>query len=187
MCVIHTLHVHINHHPFHTCAYCTFSVFPVLLDFHIVAENLHDSSKERRKGSNLTRGPLRSCRRPLCRRCHRLEEVGYGGRLPWRMWFGIVKNVISKRGWANPHNKFGCPINPYCYENLLKTGDWTSSDLLRHWPCAQEVKALRENTAASTTRFLYEYIWCRYGCPIELNNDQGGHFLGQVVKSPTTR
>ena len=49
-----------------------------------------------------------------------------------------------------------------------------------------EAKALRDNTAVSTTKFLYEYIWCRYGCPIELISDQGGHFLGQVVESLTT-
>mgnify|MGYP002775707602 FL=1 len=49
-----------------------------------------------------------------------------------------------------------------------------------------EAKALRDNTATSTTKFLYEYIWCRYGCPIELISDQGGHFLGQVVESLTT-
>ena len=49
-----------------------------------------------------------------------------------------------------------------------------------------EAKALRDNTAASTTKFLYEYIWCRYGDPIELVSDQGGHFLGQVVESLTT-
>ena len=45
---------------------------------------------------------------------------------------------------------------------------------------------LRDNTTASTTKFLYEYIWCWYGCPIELINDQGGHFLGQVLESLTT-
>ena len=49
-----------------------------------------------------------------------------------------------------------------------------------------EAKALRDNTAASSEMFLYEYIWCRYGCLIELVSDQGGHFLGQVVESLTT-
>ena len=49
-----------------------------------------------------------------------------------------------------------------------------------------EVKALRDHTAASMTKFIYEYIWCRYGCPIELINNQGGHFLGQVVERLTT-
>ena len=49
-----------------------------------------------------------------------------------------------------------------------------------------EAKALRDNMAASTAKFLYEFIWCRYGCPIELISDQGGHFLGQVVESITS-
>ena len=39
-----------------------------------------------------------------------------------------------------------------------------------------EAKALRDNTMTLTTKFLYEYIWCRYGCLIELIRDQGGHF-----------
>ena len=49
-----------------------------------------------------------------------------------------------------------------------------------------EAKALCDNTVASMVKFLYEYIWCRYGCPIELISDKGGHFLGQVVESLTT-
>ena len=49
-----------------------------------------------------------------------------------------------------------------------------------------EAKALKDNTAASIAKFLYEHIWCSYGCPIELISDQGGHFLGQVVESLTT-
>ena len=43
-----------------------------------------------------------------------------------------------------------------------------------------EEKALRDNTAASTMKFLYEQIWCRFGCPIELISDQGSHFLNTV-------
>jgi transposase InsO family protein len=48
-----------------------------------------------------------------------------------------------------------------------------------------EAKALRDNSAASTAKFLYEYIWCRYGCPIELVSDQGAHFVNDVIRGLT--
>ena len=44
-----------------------------------------------------------------------------------------------------------------------------------------EAKPLRDNTAASTAKFRYEHIWCRFGCPIELISDQGGDFLNAVI------
>ena len=68
----------------------------------------------------------------------------------------------------------------------MRIGNWyiiVATDYCTKWV---EAKALWDNTAASTITFLYEYIWCRYGCPIELINDQGGHFLGHVVESLTT-
>ena len=40
-----------------------------------------------------------------------------------------------------------------------------------------EAKALRDNTMASMTKFLYEQIWCRFGCPIELISNQASHFF----------
>ena len=46
-----------------------------------------------------------------------------------------------------------------------------------------EEKALQDNTTLSMAQFLYECIWCRYGCPIELISDQGMHFINEVVKS----
>ena len=48
-----------------------------------------------------------------------------------------------------------------------------------------EAKALQDNMAASTTKFLYQYIQCRFGCPIELISDQGSHFLNSVVHELT--
>ena len=44
-----------------------------------------------------------------------------------------------------------------------------------------EAKPLRDNAATSTTKFLYENIWCRFGCAIELISDEGGHFLNAVI------
>ena len=48
-----------------------------------------------------------------------------------------------------------------------------------------EAKPLRDNMAGSTAKFLYRQIWCRFGCPIELISDQGGHFLNAVVEGIT--
>ena len=49
-----------------------------------------------------------------------------------------------------------------------------------------EAKALRDNTAASTAKFVYEHLWCQYGGPIELVSDQGGHFINQIIRDLTT-
>ena len=35
--------------------------------------------------------------------------------------------------------------------------------------------------ATSTIKFLYEWIWCRFGCPIEIVNNQGTHFVNKVI------
>ena len=48
-----------------------------------------------------------------------------------------------------------------------------------------EAKALRDNTAASTAKFVYEHLLRRYGCPIELVSDQGGHFINHIIRELT--
>ena len=40
--------------------------------------------------------------------------------------------------------------------------------------------------AASKVKFLYESIWCRFGCPIELVSDQGTHFINKIVHELST-
>ena len=59
---------------------------------------------------------------------------------------------------------------------------WIGNRLLYKWV---EAKALRDNTAMSTAKFVYEHIWCRFGCPIELVSDQGGHFLNHLIDELT--
>jgi hypothetical protein len=45
-----------------------------------------------------------------------------------------------------------------------------------------EVKALRTHTALITTKFLYEYILIRFGCPSTIVIDQGLHFINDIIK-----
>ena len=50
----------------------------------------------------------------------------------------------------------------------------------------QQHLTLPNNIATSTTKFLYKYIWCRFGCPIELVSDQGTHFRNKIVNELST-
>ena len=48
-----------------------------------------------------------------------------------------------------------------------------------------KAKALRDNTTVSRAKFVYEHLWCRFGCSIELISDQGGHFLNNIIRQLT--
>ena len=49
-----------------------------------------------------------------------------------------------------------------------------------------EAKALSDNTAMSIAKFVYKYLWCWFGCPIELMSDQGGHILSHLIRKLTS-
>jgi hypothetical protein len=51
-------------------------------------------------------------------------------------------------------------------------------DYLTKWP---EAKAVKDNTAKSVVKFLYEDIICRHGCPTKILSDRGSHFNNQLV------
>lgn len=40
---------------------------------------------------------------------------------------------------------------------------------------------LPDNLAVSTTKFIYEQIIMRYGIPIQLMSDRGGHFVNHII------
>ena len=110
-----------------------------------------------------------------CDLCQRLGQPTEQARMPHQPVLPL-----------EPFQKWGLDFVSPFKPPTMRTGNRymiVATDYYTKWV---EAKALRDNTAASTTKFLYEYIWCRYGCPIELVSDQGGHFLGQVVESLTT-
>ena len=95
------------------------------------------------------------------------------------------KDATSTNLLLNPFQKWGLDIVGPFTPAAARTGNryiLVATDYCTKWV---EAKALRDDTAASMTKFLYEYIWCRFGCPIELINDQGSHFLNSVIQELT--
>ena len=46
-----------------------------------------------------------------------------------------------------------------------------------------EVKATKKNNAYTIAKFLFEYIFTRYGLPIEIVSDRGTYFLNEVIRN----
>ena len=44
-----------------------------------------------------------------------------------------------------------------------------------------EAKATPKNNARTTTKFLFENIFTRYGLPLEIVSDQGVYFVNEVI------
>ena len=86
----------------------------------------------------------------------------------------------------DPFQKWGLDFVGLFTSATTRTGNkyiLVATDYCTKWV---EAKALRENTASVIARFLYEHIWCRFGCPIEIISDQGCHFLNSVVHKKST-
>ena len=82
----------------------------------------------------------------------------------------------------DPFQKWGLDFVGPFMPAAARTGNkyiLVATDYCTKWV---EAKALCDNTVAVTAKFLYEHIWCRFGCPIELVSDQGSHFLNIVVR-----
>jgi hypothetical protein len=50
-----------------------------------------------------------------------------------------------------------------------------------------EAMAFTNNIAIANARFFYEHIITIFGCPLELINNQGGHFINETIKILTTK
>ena len=55
----------------------------------------------------------------------------------------------------------------------------TATDYTTKWV---EARALKDNTAKSTTKFPFEEIITKFGCPLEFVSNQGSHFINDTIK-----
>ena len=56
------------------------------------------------------------------------------------------------------------------------------TDYLTKWV---EAKPVKDCSVATTTKFIFENILTRFGCPRILMSDQGTHFLNQAIEALT--
>ena len=113
-----------------------------------------------------------------CRKCDVCQRMGQPTEKD-RMPFQPVLPLEPFQKWGLD---FVGPFKPAA----LRTGNRyiiVATDYCTKWV---EAKPLRDNTAASTAKFLYENIWCQFGCPIELVSDQGTHFINKLVHELST-
>lgn len=89
-----------------------------------------------------------------------------------------LRPMIGVRAFAKWGIDFVGPINPAAY----RTGSQyiiAATNYLTRWV---EAKATRKNDARTTVVFLFEYIFIRYGLPIEIVSDRGTHFINKVIE-----
>ena len=86
--------------------------------------------------------------------------------------------MMGARAFAKWGIDFVGSINPPAY----RTGAQyiiVATDYLTKWV---EAKATQKNDARTTACFLYEYVFTRYGLPIEIVSDRGTHFINEVIQ-----
>ena len=54
----------------------------------------------------------------------------------------------------------------------------TTTKYLTRWA---EMQPVKDCTSATTTKFIFEYVLTRFGCPKILMSDCGTHFLNQTI------
>ena len=114
--------------------------------------------------------------------------VGYGGRECWKMQTTTVGNVIYVNESDNLMKRIECHIKKWGIDfvgpfkpTIAQTRNRYVIVAMDYYMKWVKVKALQDNTAALTAKFLYEYIWWRFDYPNELISDQGTHFINKVI------
>ena len=89
-----------------------------------------------------------------------------------------MRPIMSTRAFSKWGIDFVGPIKPPAKSTHAQY-IIVATDYLTKWV---EAKAIVRNDARTTAKFLYEYIFTRYGLPIEIVSDQGVHFVNEVIE-----
>lgn len=58
----------------------------------------------------------------------------------------------------------------------------TATEYLTKWA---EEKPVKDFTGETSTKFLFEYVFTKFGCPKLLMSDCGTHFLNEMINTMT--
>ena len=112
-----------------------------------------------------------------CKQCVIYQRVGPKMSKSSQPLHPIMPTEIFQRWGVD----FIGPINPPAKgtknEYIITTTYYTTK-----WV---ETRALKNNTATSTAKFIFEEIITKFRCPIELVSDQGSHFLNDTIQKLT--
>ena len=86
--------------------------------------------------------------------------------------------MMGARAFAKWGIDFVGPIKPPAYQTHAQY-IIVATDYLTKWV---EAKATVKNDARTTTKFLYEFVFTRYGLPIEIVSDRGVHFINATIE-----
>ena len=106
-----------------------------------------------------------------CEQCQRTKPPVAADEMPWRP-------IMATRAFAKWGIDFVGPIKPPAKHTHAEY-IIVATDYLTKWV---EAKATVKNDARTTTKFLYENVFTRYGLPIEIVSDQGVHFINEVIE-----
>jgi hypothetical protein len=71
------------------------------------------------------------------------------------------------------------PINPLAHRTRYRYILVAMDVYVTKWV---EAKAFTNSNATTTTSFLYKHIITKFGCSMELIDDQGDHFINETIK-----
>ena len=110
----------------------------------------------------------------IVRRCDACQR----SRVPICLDEMPLRPVMSTRAFSKWGIDFVGPIKPPARSTHAQY-IIVATDYLTKWV---EAKATIHNDARTTAKFLYEFVFTRYGLPIEIVSDQGVHFINDVIE-----